>query len=73
MVFQEARCPFPRSGWDYSAMRVVEGKGALPSPEPNNPVERTAHSAGFVAVPGAGGCGPPLTGSVRLLSRTVKS
>jgi hypothetical protein len=26
--------------------------------------KRTAHSAGFVAIPGAGGCGLPLTASV---------
>ena len=31
---------------------------------PNIPVERTAHRAGFVAVPGFGVCGPPLTGGV---------
>lgn len=36
------------------------------SPEPNNPVELTAHSIGFLGVPGIVACGPPLTGSVSL-------
>jgi hypothetical protein len=30
-----------------------------------NPVERTAHSAGFWGIPGVFCCGPSLTGSVR--------
>ena len=30
-----------------------------------NPLELTAHITGFVVVPGLGGCGPQLTGSVR--------
>ena len=34
---------------------------------PNLPVEWTAHSVGFVAVPSFGVCGPPLTGGVRLV------
>ena len=38
----------------------------MPYPWPNMPVERTAHNAGFVVVPGLGGCGPPLTGGVML-------
>ena len=29
-----------------------------------NPLQRTAHSAGFVVVPCSAGCGPPLTGGV---------
>jgi len=29
-----------------------------------NPVELTAHSVGFLVVPGLGGCGSQLTGSV---------
>jgi hypothetical protein len=32
-----------------------------------NPVERTAHSAGFFATSYPSVCGPPLTGSVRPL------
>jgi len=31
----------------------------------NIPVELTAHSAGFLVVPGLGSCGPQLTGGVR--------
>jgi hypothetical protein len=33
-------------------------------PAPHHPVERTAHRAGFVVIPGPLGCGPPLTGGV---------
>ena len=33
-------------------------------PEPNNPLELTAHSAGFVVALGLGSCGPQLSGSV---------
>jgi hypothetical protein len=47
-------------------MGKLAGTCLPPAPASNHPVERTAHSAGFVAVPGASGCGPPLTGSVRL-------
>jgi hypothetical protein len=32
-----------------------------------NPVERTAHSVGFLVLLGVVACGPQLTGSVRLL------
>ena len=39
---------------------------ARPSASPNNPVERTAHSAGFFPVRTAVPCGPPLTGGVML-------
>jgi hypothetical protein len=46
-------------------MGKLDGTESLLTPASNHPVERTAHSAGFVAVPGASGCGPPLTGSVR--------
>jgi hypothetical protein len=35
---------------------------------PNNPVERTAYSAGVFPVRESAACGPPLTGSVRLLA-----
>src|SRR6266436_7168191 len=38
---------------------------AMPRPWPNIPVELTAHSAGFLVVPGLGSCGPQLTGGVR--------
>jgi putative addiction module component (TIGR02574 family) len=37
---------------------------------PNIPVEWTAHSAGFVAVPGFGVCGLPLTGGVSLFKNS---
>jgi hypothetical protein len=37
---------------------------AMPHPWPNNPVELTAHSAGFLVIPGLGSCGPQLTGGV---------
>jgi hypothetical protein len=33
---------------------------------PNNPVELTAHSVGFLEGRGVVACGPQLTGSVRL-------
>src|SRR5206468_8369607 len=49
-----------------------ESSLAMPYPWPNIPVERTAHSAGFVVVPGLGGCGPPLTAGVDMTS-DVKS
>ncbi len=39
---------------------------------PNMPVERAAHSAGFVAVPGFDVCGPPLNVGVDM-TRDVKS
>ena len=52
-----------------------EGVGlglTIPYPWPNHPVERTAHSAGFVVVLGLGGCGPPLTGSVVHKNREIQ-
>jgi hypothetical protein len=39
---------------------------AIPHSGPNNPVERTAYSARFLAISCVCSCGPPLTGSVRL-------
>jgi hypothetical protein len=37
-----------------------------PHPWSNILVKLTAHSAGFLVIPGLSRCGPPLTGSVRL-------
>ena len=45
--------------------RAPSGRSASGLAQPNNPLELTAHSVGFVVVPGLGGCGPPLSGSVR--------
>ena len=53
MVFQEECCLRTRPDWDCGSMGVWEGKVALPGPVPNNPVERTAHSAGSVSIPGS--------------------
>lgn len=44
-------------------MKGMGSSLAMPHPSPNIPVELTVHSAGFLAVPGLGGCGPQLTGS----------
>ena len=48
----------------------MEGLGALRSPlakaAPNNPVELTAHSVGFLGCSWRFSCGPQLTGSVGL-------
>jgi hypothetical protein len=46
---------------------VVGGKTTLPDLTPNPALERTAHSAGFVAVHGVSGCGPQLTASVDMI------
>jgi hypothetical protein len=42
---------------------------ARPQSRPNNPIELTAHSAGFLEVHGVVACGPQLTGSVRYSSK----
>jgi hypothetical protein len=48
-----------------SVCKGTEGGGVFPYPWPNNPVERTAHSTGFLPVRGSVVCGPPLTAGVR--------
>ena len=44
-------------------------EGASAQTWPNIPVERTAHSVGFFPMRGSVGCGPPLTGGVRCLTK----
>jgi hypothetical protein len=39
---------------------------------PNNPLELTAHSAGFLGIPGVLACGPSLTGGVRVRPLTAQ-
>ena len=61
-------CPRTHGEFYDSQAPLTEGLGArrslLAKAAPNNPVERTAHSIGFLGYSWRFPCGPPLTGSV---------
>lgn len=74
MVTKEVRMAEKPRKTNLSEPSFLRGMGsslAMPHPSPNIPVELTVHSAGFLAVPGLGGCGPQLTGSVSQPERDV--